>query len=181
MRQGLEMESFQESFDLEEKRILNSIIEYRSHSYFSRGLYYYQIKKCYDLFGKENVLILTYEELIKNKQKTINDICDFININRIKIPQVLEEKRISTMVRSKYINYIIKKNAEKIRKFLPTRIHNLFSILYRKINHKNYFVDQIYLSQEFLDKLAIYYNKDLEKVEKLIGKKLGYIIKKRVN
>jgi len=180
MNGGLEIESFEKSFDLEEKRIINSDIEYRSNSYFSRGLHYDQIKKCYDLFGKENVKIITYEEYIINRQKTINEICDFISIDRIKIPQVLEGTRISTMVRSKYLNYIIKKNGKKIRKVLPARIHSIFSIWYGKLNHKNYSVDEIDLSPQFLDKLACYFNQDIEKVEKLIERKLGYRIEGRI-
>ena len=180
IRHGQEMESFEKSFDLEKKRIANSVIEYRANSYFSRGLYYDQIKECYELFGKENVIIITYDELKKNKQKIINEICDFISIDRTKIPEVSEGTRISTMIRSKYLNHIIKKNAEKIRKVLPARIHNIFSIWYRKINHKNYFVDDIKLSQEFLDKLATYYNEDIEKVEKLIDRKLGYKIENKI-
>lgn len=180
MRRGEEMESFEKSFDLEKKRIVNSVTEYRANSYFSRGLCYDKIKECYELFGKENVLILTYEDLKKDTQKSINEICDFISIDRTKVPEVPEGKRISTKLRSKYLNYIIKKNAEKIRKVLPARIHNIFSIWYRKINHKNYFVDDIDVSQEFLDKLATYYNDDIEKVEKLIDRKLGYKIENKI-
>ena len=44
MRRGEEIESFEKSFDLENARISNSITEYRANSYFSRGLYYNQIK-----------------------------------------------------------------------------------------------------------------------------------------
>ena len=174
------MESFEKSFSLEEKRIANSVVEYRANSYFSRGLYYNQIKQCYDLFGKENVKIITYEELKKDKQKTIDEICDFVGIHRIEIPQVAEGSRISTMVRSKYLNDKIKKHGKIIRKILPIRIHNILSILYHKINHKNYYVQDINLSQVFLAKLANYFNKDIEKVEKLIDKKLGYKIEKKI-
>ena len=44
MRRGEEMESFEKSFDLEKKRIVNSVTEYRANSYFSRGLCYDKIK-----------------------------------------------------------------------------------------------------------------------------------------
>jgi len=176
MRRGEEIESFEKSFDLENARISNSITEYRANSYFSRGLCYDKIKECFELFGRENVLILKYEDLKQDTQKSINEICDFIIIDRITIQEVTESKRVSTKLRFKYLNYIIKKNAEKIRKVLPARIHSILSVLYRKINHKNYYVDEINLSQEFLERLAAYYNKDIEKVEKLINRKLHYKI-----
>ena len=48
--------------------------------YVSVGMYYEQVKKYVDLFGK-NVLILKYEDLIFNNNLFIKKICDFLDIN----------------------------------------------------------------------------------------------------
>ena len=76
--------------------------------------------------------------------------------------------------RNKRLNYIIKKYALYIRKIIPKSIMDELSEWYFKVNLKN--TEEIVLSQEFLANLAEYYNKDIEKVEKLLGKKLGYKI-----
>jgi hypothetical protein len=46
-----------------------------------RGIYYPQVKQYFDLFGKDNVLVLGFNDLVgENKVKTLNLILNFINL-----------------------------------------------------------------------------------------------------
>ena len=50
-------------------------------SYINRTRYFVQFRPYLDVFGKEKVLLLTFEELITNKKITLNKIADFLNID----------------------------------------------------------------------------------------------------
>ena len=45
------------------------------------GKYYYQIKPYYDLFGPENIHVCSFDELVNDTPKTIEEVCCFLNID----------------------------------------------------------------------------------------------------
>lgn len=46
-----------------------------------RGIYLYQLKRYFGIFGKENVLVIGFKDLIGDKQKeTLNNILNFLNL-----------------------------------------------------------------------------------------------------
>ncbi len=52
------------------------------------GIYYYQIEKYYNLFPRENILILEHEELNRKHDETVQVICDFLKIPNEKLAQL---------------------------------------------------------------------------------------------
>ena len=71
MAMGKEMEhrSFQEVFESEDARMI------------LRGLYGQQVKQYHELFGKENVHVIFYEEFFKDPQANLNPVCNFLGID----------------------------------------------------------------------------------------------------
>lgn len=52
------------------------------YHYASKGFYYSQVKRYMDEFGEENVKILIFEELIKNTEKNIKGVANFLGLKK---------------------------------------------------------------------------------------------------
>lgn len=77
--------NFQEALKLENnrknKKMQHSFIQ--NYMYFESGLYYEQVKRYIDVFGKTNVLIIAYEEFKKDQLVHINRIYTFLGVSNI--------------------------------------------------------------------------------------------------
>ena len=64
------------------------------YDYINRGKYVEQLSNYYQYFDKDNLLILSFEELKHNKMALLNNICDFLEIEPFptEVLQQLEEK-----------------------------------------------------------------------------------------
>ncbi|MCK5677772.1 MAG: sulfotransferase domain-containing protein, partial [Flavobacteriaceae bacterium] len=83
-RRGYEDYSFEEAIALEEERVVKGDFERSHFSYISRGKYYEQVKRYLDLFPRENILVLKFEDdFLKNRQETIVKILDFLDVENI--------------------------------------------------------------------------------------------------
>jgi hypothetical protein len=59
---------------------------WRFHTYLFHQIYYYPLFKCYsDLFGKDQVKVLLFEELKDRPGETVEEICRFLEISPVKI------------------------------------------------------------------------------------------------
>ncbi len=85
--------------------------------YVDIGHYYEKLKVYIDIFKKENIKILIYEDFIKETQKYVNEVFDFLEIKRFKVD--ISPKNIY----KKPSNFIL----EKLYKFKILR--NLFNLL----------------------------------------------------
>ena len=72
---------------MNEADISKSVLPYqhRIYSYSDRGFYSEQIRRIWRFFPKKNVLFIKSEELLNNPQKIVNQVCDFLKIETIKI------------------------------------------------------------------------------------------------
>jgi len=59
---------------------------HRNYSYVRRGLYHRQILHVFDVFPRDQCLILRNEELRHNHYKTMNDVFRFLNVKQVEIP-----------------------------------------------------------------------------------------------
>lgn len=65
-----------------------------------RGLYYSQVKMYYELFGKENVLVIGFKDFISNKVSVLNRILQFLNLPESEWKFLNDEKRHSFSYKS---------------------------------------------------------------------------------
>jgi hypothetical protein len=117
--------SFKKSLNLEKERHHNSKSLLHSfnqnYHYFESGLYYHQVKRYLNVFGKDNVLILAYEEFNKDQLFYLNSIYKFLGVSSI---GVLNNQRVnkSRSVISIKMHYFFRKllikyyNRPKIKK-----------------------------------------------------------------
>lgn len=81
VRFGYENLSFEQALDQEKERIIQNSNFRRTYSYFDRGIYTEQLLRYYELFPRENILILLFEQL-KKSYVDIGNLCgDFLDID----------------------------------------------------------------------------------------------------
>jgi hypothetical protein len=82
--------SFREALRKEDERYANrdSIRFWPGLMYFRAGLYSEQVKEYYDVFGKENVKVIIFEEFIANPIPYCKDIYKFIEVNSSFKPEI---------------------------------------------------------------------------------------------
>lgn len=76
---------FQKWVDINFKKINNSVIRSKKYStdFCDSGEYYEKIKDYIEIFGKNNVKIIFFEDFVKDQKKVCEDIYKFINVSSL--------------------------------------------------------------------------------------------------
>jgi len=145
----------------------------------TRGLYYQQLKKYYDLFPYNQIKVLLFNDLLTNKTDLLHRVEEFLGVEEF-VPNNVGEK-INPTKTSKlpFLNYTI----EQTRRFL--REKKAFDILHiiRKVQFDNFaklllrkntvcFDQKPKLQSDDRAWLIDYYQKDIKNLEGLIGRNL---------
>lgn len=121
--------SFEESVEIELNQIKSNAPNQGS-GVIRRGIYLPQIKKYHELFGKENVLILGFKDLIEDKKKTLNSILQFLGIAESDWHFLVDEVRNS----GSYSEKINETTKQKLDEFYEPYNKELFEYLGYKLN-----------------------------------------------
>jgi hypothetical protein len=84
-----EIELLEKNNDFENDKIEKFL---RPRSYIAKGLYYQQIKNWFDVFSKDQILILNTENLSVNPHQTLKQIFNFLNLPNEKIQNIQNRK-----------------------------------------------------------------------------------------
>lgn len=140
-----------------------------SHQYLELGLYYQQVKKYVDLFPKEQIKIIFYDDYRVSPKKILDELCDFLNIDNkfdFDVSLNLNEKGAPNF---KYFNYLLTRlGVVKMVKplFSKEMKRRLFSVLFSQKKLPK-------IQQAERDFLIDYYKKDISQLSKLIKKDLN--------
>jgi len=84
--------------------------QHRVYSYIDRGFYAHQVRRLFNIFGKENVLVLLSEELRNQHQKTLGRVFEFLGVDPSFVPpeaSVFEQEysdKIDNQMRARLID-----------------------------------------------------------------------------
>jgi len=161
-------QNFMEMIKTHEKLISEKI--FYIDSILESGFYTKNIKRYQEIFGKENVKVIIFEDYIKNTVQNINSIFNFLGIND-KI-DLKEQSKGSYRVPKNFLSKSLlnNKNFRKVSTILiPT-------IMRQKLGDK-YFLKQV-KKPEMLENERNYlrelYNDEVNELEKFLGKKLPW-------
>ena len=143
------------------------------YHYKSKGFYFEQLDRYYNLFSKENIHIVLFEEIIKSPEYVSKKIFNFLSVDNSFIPDFSKKINVSgtpkgifgwIVMKSRYFNLI--PNIE-FSKYLPQSIIKfLFNSAYSKPKK---------ITNEMVKKLTdLHYKEDILKLEKLINKDLKH-------
>tara|TARA_B110001454_G_scaffold147202_1_gene136672 strand:+ start:118 stop:987 length:870 start_codon:yes stop_codon:yes gene_type:complete len=161
-------QNFMEMIKTHEKLISEKI--FYIDSILESGFYTKNIKRYQEIFGKENVKVIIFEDYIKNTIQNINSIFNFLGIND-KI-NLNEQSKGSYRVPKNFLakSLLNNKNFRKVSTILiPT-------VMRQKLGDK-YFLKQV-KKPEMLENERNYltelYNDEVNELEKFLGKKLPW-------
>jgi hypothetical protein len=145
-----------------------------------RGLYYQQIQEYLNIFSKEQVKILIYDDLKKDPETFLKQVYDFLDIDQSYQPETLRKREnarkppprnmaIYQPMRSLYLNLIEKNpNLEVFVHHIRRKGYlNLFYQLMRGGSYPK-------LSEEVARKLAVFYDDDIKALSKMMNRDLSY-------
>ena len=137
------------------------------------GMYYYQVKRYFDTFGKENCLVILFQDFQKDKLKTYQSIFKFLGVDKKFIPSSINS---SINISSSYVKDNIFSNL-LYKNFKFKNVLNLVVPEFIKNKAKKYFIEKS-TSTKSIDKnlansLKNYFRKDIDKLSILIDKDLS--------
>ena len=89
---------------------------YYNYLYFNSGLYYQQVKRYLDLFERNNVHIIKFDDLKNNFEKTYSNLCSFLEIEKTPISPKIFNKSKSLF--SPTIQFILRKINNSLNKHI---------------------------------------------------------------
>ena len=109
-KRGKEKLSFDEAIEKEAERCREALpSQHRVYSYVDRGFYAHQVRRLFNIFGKEKCLILLNEQLRNDHKKTLRRIFEFLGVDSSFVPReasVFEQEypnKIDNQLRSSLI------------------------------------------------------------------------------
>ncbi len=121
---GNEHEGFSTALAQEDKRCRTALpSQHRVYSYVDRGFYSSQIRRLWRYFGKEAVLILKQEDLIRRPQETLRTTCGHIGVPALKVKDSLQS------FTGTYAEAMDKKSRETLQKIYKGEVHQLEAML----------------------------------------------------
>ena len=167
---GLEpLESFHAALDEEERRM--------EHGWFfiwhykSAGLYHDQLRRYFDCFGREQILILFHEDLLTDPLRTIQRVYEFIGVDPTFEPRSDLVYGASGAPTSQFADRLLFKNnilRKTARLVLPPDFKARLAA-----GLKQRFLRKVSVDDATQAYLAEYYRADVIKLSQLIGKDLS--------
>ena len=78
---------FAEAIEKEPERCRTALpLQHRVYSYVDRGFYAHQVRRLFNIFGQDNVLVLLSEELRNQHQKTLRRVFEFLGVDSAFVP-----------------------------------------------------------------------------------------------
>ena len=86
-KRGKEKVPFAEAIEKEAERCREALpLQHRVYSYVDRGFYSPQVRRLFDIFGRDNVLVLLSEELRNEHRKTLCRVFEFLGVDSSFVP-----------------------------------------------------------------------------------------------
>ncbi|MCG7989089.1 MAG: sulfotransferase [Candidatus Thiodiazotropha weberae] len=117
LREGVLVDDFEKIIDVD---YYNGCSMNDSHCLIKMGEYFGQVKNYYDLFGN-NVLVLTFSDLLNSKEQLIKEVTEFISINYSELEIKNEKSNATALPKNKLSRLILGTNSLRyiIQKALP--------------------------------------------------------------
>ncbi len=159
---------------------INRHISHKMAKPLDRGLYYSHLQHYFDLFPKENILVMIYEDIAKNPQVFISQVYNFVGVRSDFTPKSLNE---IINPKKNYKLPFVKNTLDKMITFIE---NSKFGVYLKKVLIKLgfrklfYIVDKINTKEIIKMELPIgererlqqFYKEDVKKLEQLLNKTL---------
>jgi hypothetical protein len=174
-KEGETRKTFEEALAVEEERKRDLTFRkkcygwHANYYYFTRGLYYAQVRRYFETFGRENVFVILFDEIVADPIKVTQNAYKFLGVNDSFVPEIKIHNPGGVILNIpkfwkdrglflKTVSYVFSINPAKK---IPHLVRNLRKKPISDINPET--------KRELTEK----FRKDVSKLEKLIGKDLS--------
>jgi hypothetical protein len=178
VRRGFETEDFETAFRLEAERLREGGRHAHLHlGYFSRGFYSEQVEEYLDTFGRNNVRIVLFDELVSESVATLQGLCHFLKIDdrwatRVTLPRA----NVGSLPRSRLLAKLHgQPMAVKsvLKRLIPSRrIRWAFYPILERLNSAG--ARPPPMDDEFRRELVGYYAAEIDRLVDLLGVSLDH-------
>ncbi|MDQ3862200.1 MAG: sulfotransferase domain-containing protein, partial [Actinomycetota bacterium] len=138
--------------------------------YASRGFYYSQLKRYYDLFDRSQIKVHLYEDLSADAPTLLRDTFRFLEVDPTFVPELSVEPNVSGIPRNRVLHAMLTRSGRTkavLRQHLPTGMLELAN----RLKNRNLVKPQ--LSPELRLEMTEMYREEIVKLEDLIGRDLS--------
>jgi hypothetical protein len=143
--------------------------------YFHSGLYFQQVKRYIDTFGRDRVMVYLFEDLVKRPLPICKEVFDFLNIDSRFTPTI-EVHNESKKPASIMLQHWLYSEAEEL-KLLPGWFPCRLFRVYRKFMKVNTFLGGLQkkprVSESTYETLMARYRSDIQQLEALLKRDLS--------
>jgi len=159
------------SFSEAIQQALNSKDNFYNGVIVQGGWYYNEVKRYLELFGKENVKILIFEEFIQNPKKTAKEVLEFLGVNEEPPESIELLHNLPTKPRGKLATTLLQ--SKKLRKFGKLVLSGSTELIIAKqvLGKKITKPEIAKKDRDFLENL---YSDDAKNLQKILKKKMPW-------
>jgi hypothetical protein len=149
----------------------------RSTMYVEFGMYYEQVKGYFDIFGREQVKVIIFEEFVQHPEQTVNEVLAFLGVNYT-VTEIREQYNPYSVPRSPLALWIfalfrwLRARNIKFYKILNLLPDSLAESLPEKILFKRRQKPKI--EPKAVKFLQEFYRDDVIRLESLLGRSLPW-------
>lgn len=168
VRDGQEpITDFARALQEEERRIGNN---WAFGRYASRGFYYDQLRRYFDMFDESQIRVYLYEDLHTDSASMLQDVFQFLGIDKVFAPEVSIRPNVSGIPRNKALHALFTRSGRTkavLRPYLPSRVLRIAG------NIKDRNLVRPELAPDVRRQLIALYREDVLKLQDLIGRDLS--------
>lgn len=177
------VEDFDEAISLEQERIEKNVMALTP--YIKTGFYFSPIQEWMDLFGRENVHVVLFDDIRDNIDKCMLEICEFLEIDPIHF-EFESDSNTSVITKSRFKKWVINRSTSgksydtplrrMARQLLgpELRAHIRAKVIRPFVYSKSGSEKPKKLSDELKASLTPQYQADIEALSELIGRDLSH-------
>lgn len=143
--------------------------------YVGRGLYYGQLKRYFDAFGRDRVRVYLYEDLNDAPGDTLRDAFRFLGVNDSFVPDVSLRRNVSGRPRYKALDEVLRRPSfvkQALKLYLPAGLRWRLSKAFDNLKTRN-LVEPSPVQSEVRRQLIEAYREDILKLQDLIHRDLS--------
>lgn len=147
----------------------------RFQDYIGRGLYYDQVKRYLDVFGRKRVKVYLYEDLNNAPVDMLQDTFRFLEVDSSFIPDVSLRRNVSGHPRYKTLDKVLRRPSpikDALKMHLPAKLRWRLSKAFDDLKTRNLIVPPA-VEPEVRQQLKDIYREDIMKLQELIDRDLS--------
>lgn len=147
--------------------------------YKDAALFSEQVKRYFDVFNRENVHIVLYDDFLANTEKTVSDVLQFLGVNpelEIRYDVINSNKQIRVFSIHRFLKNPPTRIKKVVRVVLPFKKVR-YLLRYHLINLNIYEKKRTPISEQFSNELKVFFANDIISLGKLINRDLSSWLK----